>query len=100
MTEEGVADEPEPPRAPAASGSQFVPLRWHRKKGGERFAVEISSKIFSCQGRRLKLATIRDTSARQQVMDLLEQAAGQIKEAQHHAGAGSYVMDLNGACKN
>jgi PAS domain S-box-containing protein len=100
MTEEGVSDEPEPPRAKAASGSQFVPLRWHRKKSGERFAVEISSKVFSCQGRRLKLATVRDTTARQQVMDLLEQAAGQLTAAQHHAGAGSYVMDFNGACKN
>jgi len=100
MTEEDVFAAPEPARAIAGSGSHFAPLRWHRKKHGERFPVEINSKVFSCQGRCLKLATVRDTTARQQVMEMLEETTGQLLEGQHFAGLGSYVVDLNGSCKN
>ena len=100
MTMEGIADGPEQSHAIVGSGSQFVPLRWHRKKSGERFPVEVNSKVFSCQGRFLKLATIRDTTSRQEVLDMLEETTGQLLETQHVAGLGCDVSDLEGLRRN
>jgi PAS domain S-box-containing protein len=94
MTWDGVFDGPERTRAKVVSGSQFAPLRWHRKKNGGRFSVEINSRVFSCQGRCLKLAIIRDTTARQHVLDMLEQTTGQPSETQPIAGLSSYAFDL------
>jgi len=44
----------------------YVPLRWHRKKGGMVFPVEISSSFYERQGRKVQVAAIRDITARKQ----------------------------------
>jgi PAS domain-containing protein len=76
------------------SGHIFVPLRWHRKKNGEQFAVEITANQIELQGRRIELATLRDITIRQRVMEMLQETTGQLLEAQRLAGLGSYVYDL------
>jgi PAS domain S-box-containing protein len=91
---EDVSDEPERTRATIGTGSFHIPLRWHRKKNGERFAAEISANQINYRGRRTELATIRDISARQQVMDMLEETTAQLVEAQRIAGLGSYAFDV------
>jgi PAS domain S-box-containing protein len=93
LTVEEVSDEPEKTRAMAGSGDNFVPLRRHRKKSGECFTVEITTNTFSYRGRRTELATIRDISARQQVLELLQESAEQLLEAQRLAALGSYDFD-------
>ena len=93
MKPEDVSAEPEKTRATVGSGHVFVPLRWHRKKGGERFAVEITANQIQHQGRRTELATVRDITARQQVMDQLRETTGQLLEAQRIAGLGSYIFN-------
>lgn len=42
----------------------FVPLRYHRKKDGTVFPVEISAKVFSLRGQQVLCAAIRDISKR------------------------------------
>ena len=95
MTVEAVSEEPEATRATIGSGRGFTPLRWHRKKDGTKFAVEISTNIIPHQGRRTELATLRDITARQQVMDMLSETTEQLLDAQRIAGLGSYVFDVN-----
>ena len=94
MTVEMVSAEPELTRTAVGSGQGFIPLRWHRKKSGERFAVEITANLISHQGRRTELATLRDITVRQHVMDVLGETTGQLLEAQRIAGCGSYVFDI------
>jgi PAS domain S-box-containing protein len=91
---EDVSAEPELTRATVGSGHVFVPLRWHRKKNGERFAVEVITNQIDFQGRRIELATLRDVTARQRVMEMLQETAGRLVEAQRIAGLGSYIYDL------
>jgi len=94
MTVEGVSDEPEKTHVLAETGNAFVPLRWHRKKNGEWFAVEITANLIQYKGRRTELAAVRDITDRQQVMEKLEETAGQLLEAQHIARLGSYNINV------
>jgi PAS domain S-box-containing protein len=91
---EDVSAEPELTAATVGSGHVFVPIRWHRKKNGEQFAVEITANQMDHQGRRIELATLRDVTVRQRVMATLQETTGRLMEAQRLAGLGSYVYDL------
>jgi PAS domain S-box-containing protein len=93
LTTEDISAEPDQTRAFVGSGS-FVPLRWHRKKNGDRLAVEVTANQMDYRGRRMELATVRDVSQRQQVLDRLQDMTRQLVEAQHMAGLGSYAFDL------
>lgn len=65
--------EPSVSRAAVAAGEHFVSIRWHRKKNGERFPVEITSNTFETQGRRLLLGAVRDISVRRQAEERIAQ---------------------------
>jgi len=93
MQAEQVSAEPEKTRATVGTGCVSVPLRWHRKKNGERFPVEITASSIQHQGRRVELAAIRDITDRQQAMEKLQETAAQLLEAQHLAGLGHYRFD-------
>ncbi|MDY6994146.1 MAG: PAS domain S-box protein, partial [Pseudomonadota bacterium] len=68
MTTESVSAEPVKKRAAFSSGSakgQIIPLRWHKKKDGTVFPVEISAgNTYLFQGRSLICATVRDITER------------------------------------
>jgi PAS domain S-box-containing protein len=100
MKVESVSAEPEVTDSTVAAEKAFTPLRWHRRRNGERFAVEITANVIIHQGRRMELATLRDITVRQQVMDMLAEATDQLLEAQRLAGLGSYEFDVaNGRWK-
>jgi PAS domain S-box-containing protein len=58
--------EPEETRARVQAGGDIVniPLRYHRKKDGRVFPVEISARFFTLQERQALLVAIRDITAR------------------------------------
>ncbi|HUC85595.1 MAG TPA: PAS domain S-box protein [Candidatus Acidoferrales bacterium] len=91
---EDVSDEPELTRATIGTPHAFVPLRWHRRKNGQRFAVEITANQIDIQGRRIELATLRDITVRQSIMDMLQETTSRLLEAQRIAGLGSFGYDL------
>jgi len=95
LTLEQISDDPAQTRASINIGDGFIPLRWHHKKNGERFAVEITANIISHQGRRTKLAAVRDITSRQRVMEMLSETTDQLLEAQRIAGLGSYVFEIS-----
>ena len=94
LTPEQVSDEPEKTRAMVGSGQVFVPLRWHRRKNGERFALEITANSLRHQGRRTEFATFRDITDRQRVVGLLQETTGQLQAAQRIARLGTYSFDV------
>jgi len=42
----------------------FIPLRYHRKRDGAKFPVEITGRFFTLQGRPVHIAAIRDITDR------------------------------------
>ncbi len=67
---EDVSAEPEESRR-SIERDDRVPFRWHRRKNGERFPVEITASVFVHRGRELKLGAARDISARLRAQDEL-----------------------------
>lgn len=79
MSAGDVSAEPVRTRAAIAAGDKFVPLRWHRRKDGSVFPVEISAAYFEHQGRRSHVATIRDNTRRKEAEELLQESAEQYR---------------------
>jgi PAS domain S-box-containing protein len=51
-----------------------IPLRFHRKKDGQVFPVEITGRFFSWRGRSVHLVAIRDITSRRQMEESLRQS--------------------------
>lgn len=69
-----ISAEPDKTLQAIASGETHVPLRWHRKKDGTAFPVEIVGSYFDYQGRKMYVAAIRDITERIQAQEMLKQA--------------------------
>jgi PAS domain S-box-containing protein len=66
LTAGEVSAEPEKTSAAIPHEWSHVPLRWHRKKDGTVFPVEITGNDFFDQGREIHVAAIRDITERKQ----------------------------------
>jgi PAS domain S-box-containing protein len=67
-----VSAEPGKTKEAVDAGSPAVPVRYHRKKDGTVFPVEITGGYFEQNGRRLHTAFIRDISERRRLEEALE----------------------------
>jgi PAS domain S-box-containing protein len=65
--------EPEASRPAVEAGTPALSLRWHRKKSGERFPVEITINAFESQGQRRLLGAVRDITARRRAEERIAQ---------------------------
>ena len=74
MTPEDVSAEPEKTRNHIDSADVHVPLRWHRKKNGERFAVEINANQIIHRGRPTALVALRDITERRRAEEALKES--------------------------
>ncbi len=59
-----VSAEPEKTERAIRERQIRIPLRWHRKKDGVVFPVEIAGSKFECRGRIIHVAAIRDITER------------------------------------
>ena len=96
MTPEHVSEEPEKTRATIGTGQFFIPLRWHRKKNGERFAAEITTSQIDYRGRRTELATIRDITERKQAEQALANEQALLRSLVDNLPVAVYLKDLAG----
>jgi PAS domain S-box-containing protein len=60
-------------------GSVSVPLRWHRKKDGTVFPVEISLNRFTLEGRKVALSAIRDITERRERDEAVARSEGRLR---------------------
>ncbi len=93
--------DPEPPpkvvRQDPVSGIQTVtiPLRWHKKKDGKRFPVEITARFTVWEGRSVYVAAIRDIGPRLELEEEKERILNLSREFICIAGMDGYFKYLN-----
>ena len=71
MQHTDVSAEPTETRRVTLAGLSFVPVRWHRKKDGTVFPVEISARHMVWQERASHIAAIRDITDRLRIEEEL-----------------------------
>jgi PAS domain S-box-containing protein len=71
--------EPAKSRKAIAKRQLWIPLRWHRRKDGTTFPVEISARHFNYQGREVRVSTIRDITDRQAAEAQLKRYSQQLR---------------------
>ena len=92
MNHADVSAEPDRTRQAAVEGLTRIPLRWHRKRDGTVFPVEIAASHFEWHGRPAHVAAIRDVSDRIRAEDDLRKSRSQLLEAQRIARVGSWRL--------
>lgn len=93
-----LSSEPEETRQQIMSrdGQIRIPLRYHRKKDGTVFPVEISARFFELDGKRLLLAAMRDISERLRAEEALRENRLFLNDLIENSGALIFVKDLEG----
>lgn len=86
--------EPEDTRRATNDGLRVIPVRYHRKKSGEVFPVEITASHFEWQGRPVHIAAIRDISFRLEAEKQLRESEQRYRQLFTHAPAGIYEVDF------
>jgi two-component system cell cycle sensor histidine kinase/response regulator CckA len=66
--------ESEDTRAATVERRTYVPVRYHRKRDGIVFPVEITARHFSWQGREVHIAAIRDITDRKHAEETLRES--------------------------
>ena len=74
---------------------EFIPLRWHRKKDGTLFPVEISGCYFDLKGRSVFVSAIRDITNRKQIEEALQKSEEKFSKAFHSNPTAIVIADLS-----
>lgn len=80
-----ISSDPEASRQALADYQTSVPLRWHKKKDGTIFPVEISGSYFWYKGREVSVAAIRDITTHVQGEERLVELNRKLQALNEHA---------------
>jgi len=69
-----ISAEPEKTKESTQNDHSFVPVRYHKKKDGLVFAVEISAGVTELEGRNVHIITARDITERIRMQDELSES--------------------------
>lgn len=78
------------------SGKVRIPLRYHRRKDGTVFPVEVVARFFELNGKRLLLASMRDISERLQAEEALRESRRFLIDLIEHSGTVIFVKNRAG----
>ncbi len=82
MRNTDLSAQPDETRHAMRSGFTLVPIRYHRKKDGTIFTVEITARHVTWHGRPVHLAAIRDITARQRAETAMRDLTHRLLHAQ------------------
>src|SRR5215471_18687079 len=94
MKQVDLSAEPEATIGAAKVEQTFIPLRWHRKKDGTVFPVEICVAYCDLKGRQAFVAAIRDITGRLQMEEALKKSEEKFFKAFHSNPAAITIVDL------
>jgi two-component system cell cycle sensor histidine kinase/response regulator CckA len=87
--------EPDETKRATKNKETVVLERWHKKRDGTIFPVEIKASIFNYEGRDVHIAAIRDITERIRAEEALRQSENELREAQEMAHFGHWHWDIN-----
>jgi PAS domain S-box-containing protein len=73
-----------------------IPLRYHRKKDGTVFPVEITGRFFLHQGRPVHIAAIRDITERKQAEEALKAAEERFRTLIEYSSDEISILSIDG----
>lgn len=88
--------EPEKTAKATKERQAVVPLRFHRKKDGTVFPVELSAGFTEFEGREVQIITSRDISERIKMQEALSNSEKKYRELTEMLPQTVYELDLNG----
>ena len=90
-----ISAEPEKTQSAVSEGIGDVPIRWHRRKDGTIFPVEITGAYFVLDGQNVHLAAVRDNTERLRIEQALQDSEQRWKFALEGAGDGVWDWDAS-----
>ena len=78
------------------AGNVVIPLRYHQRKGGEVFPVEIHGRFFTWKGNDVHVAAIRDITVRKNTERALVESEERYRVLMEHAFDGVMIQDFSG----
>lgn len=78
------------------TGGAHIQLRWHKKKGGTVFPVEISCGPFTWKGRTVICGVVRDITERKQAEEALRESTALFRAILDHSPAMVFLKDTEG----
>jgi PAS domain S-box-containing protein len=94
-----LSGEPAATRSATVQGLKYIPVRYHRKKDGTVFPVEITATVLTQKGRQVHIPAIRDITERMQAEEEREKLREQLRQAQKMESvgrlAGGVAHDFN-----
>lgn len=94
MTVDDISAEPKRSRQSIEEQELRVPLRWHRRKNGQVFPVEISGGYLESGEKRIHVAAIRDISERHRSERMVQESERKFSSLFHHSPAGIAISRL------
>jgi PAS domain S-box-containing protein len=91
-----VSVEPDDTTAATRTAMTNIPVRWHRKKDGTVFPVDIRATHFGWQGRPVHLAAIRDITERVRAQEALRAERDRAESYLRIAGVILVALDAQG----
>jgi PAS domain S-box-containing protein len=98
MNRVDLSAEPEATVRATTRGDTFIPLRWHRKKDGTIFPVEICGTYFDLKGRAVFVSAVRDITQRLNMEEALRKSEERFFKAFHANPAAITIVDLATKC--
>jgi PAS domain S-box-containing protein len=106
LTDLDLTAEPEQTRSATQSAgvgeNVAIPCRIHRRKDGTTFAVEMTGRVFSLQGRAVRVAAVRDVTARKRAEEVLgrfELLAAHSRDIILFMDRGGQIIEANAAAE-
>ncbi|MAT38445.1 MAG: hypothetical protein CL946_02445, partial [Ectothiorhodospiraceae bacterium] len=91
-----ISDEPEKTEAALREPSAYIPIRWHRRKNGAPFPVELTTNSFIMQGKPVIMCTARDISDRVKNEKQLKESLMLLEAIFQNAAVGIALVGTNG----